>query len=186
MTNEEILNIVKLKYPDTRISEDGRIIMGESGHYEEIDGAEKFIAEVLICIENNKIIFYHHKKDFLGYIIKCRSKIEYEFKNLIELKHILKLDITRDDIVNYLEKELHSEYTVTDDISGWELARIEGYDNLVVEEYEQDGNFQLSILKVKDFYNYSIISIFNASNPNEYWRLYNIINNLIGEKYGSI
>ena len=55
MTNEEILNIVKLEYSGARISEEGRIVMGESGHYEEIDGVEKFVAEVLICIKNNKI-----------------------------------------------------------------------------------------------------------------------------------
>ena len=40
MTNEEILNIVKLKYPEASISEEGRIIMGESGHYEETDGEQ--------------------------------------------------------------------------------------------------------------------------------------------------
>lgn len=174
MTNEEILNIVKLKYPEAKLSEDGRIIMGESGHYEGM----KFVAEAIVCIENNKIIFYHRKKDFLGYIIECKSGVEYEFKNIIELKHILKLDITREDIINYLKKELYSNYVNTDDIFGWELARMEGYDNLVVEEYRRDGNFQLSILKVNDLPNYSIISIFNASNSNEYWRLYNIINNL--------
>lgn len=49
MTNEEILNIVKLEYSGARISEEGRIVMGESGHYE----GSKFVAEALICIENN-------------------------------------------------------------------------------------------------------------------------------------
>lgn len=180
MTNEEILNIVKLKYPDAKISEEGRIIMGESGHYETIYGEIKFIAEAITCIENNNIIFYHRKKDFFGYITECKSGVEYEFKNTIELKHILKLDITREDIVNYLEKELCSSY-VKADISGWKLERIVE-DDLVVEEYWQDGNFKLSILKINDWPNYSTMSIFNASNSNEYWGLYNIINNLIGER----
>lgn len=183
MTNEEILNIVKLKYSEAKLSEDGRIIMGESGHYE----GSKFVAEALICIENNKIIFYHRKKDFLGYIIECKSGIEYEFKNIIELKHILKLDITREDIVNYLEKELCSSYVDADGIGGWGLGGIAGYDSLIVEEYKQDGNFKLLLYEEnEDGYNCSTISIFNAGNSNEYWRLYNIINSLIGEKYGSI
>ena len=107
MTNEEILNIVKLKYSEAKLSEDGRIIMGESGHYE----GSKFVAEALICIENNKIIYYHRKKDFLGYIIECKSGVEYEFKNIIELKHILKLEITREDIILYLLISLSSHKT---------------------------------------------------------------------------
>ena len=182
MINEEILNIVKLKYPEAKLSEDGKIIIGESGHYEEINGVKKFIAEAIICIENNKIIFYHRKKDFLGYIIECKCGVEYEFKNLIELKHILKLEITRDDIVNYLEKELYSSYVDADGIGGWELKRTAEYDNLIVEEYKQDGNFKLLLYEEgEDSYNCSTISIFNARNSNEYWKLYNIINNLIGE-----
>ena len=31
MTNEEVLNIVKLKYPEAKLSEDGRIIMENLG-----------------------------------------------------------------------------------------------------------------------------------------------------------
>ena len=175
MTNEEILNIVKLKYPEASISEEGRIIIGEAGHYE----GSKFVAEALICIENNKIIFYHRKKDFLGYIIECKSGVEYEFKNIIELKHILKLDITREDIVNYLEKELYSSYVDADGIGGWELKRSK-YDNLIIEEYNKDGNFILTIYEETED-NCSFKRIFKAINSNEYWRLYNIINNLIGE-----
>ena len=176
MTNEEILRIVKLKYPEAKLSEDGRIIIGEAGHYEGM----KFVAEAIVCIENNKIIFYHCRKNCLGHIMEFKNNIEYEFKNIIELKHILKLDITREDIVDYLEKELCSSY-VEAYVSGWRLERIVGYDDLVVEEYWQDGNFQLSILRINDWPNYSTISIFNAGNSNEYWKLYNIINNLIGE-----
>lgn len=165
MTNEEILETVKLKYPEAKLSEEGRIIMGKSGHYV----GNKFVAEAIICIENNKIIFYHRKKDFLGYIIECKSGVEYEFKNLIELKHILKLDITRDDIVNYLEKELCSSYVDADGIGGWEIKRTAEYDNLIVEEYKQDGNFKLLLYEEdEDGYNCSTISIFNASNSNEY------------------
>lgn len=182
MTNEEILNIVKLKYPEAKLSEDGRIIMGESGHYETINSVKKFVAEAIICIENNKIIFYHRKKDFLNYIIECKSGVEYEFKNIIELKHILKLDITRDDIVNYLEKELHSSYVDADSIGGWELTRSE-YNNLIIEEYDKDGNFTLVICEEMEN-NCSFTRIFNASNSNEYWRFYNIINNLKGESNG--
>lgn len=175
MTNEEILSIAKLKYPEAELSEDNRIIIGKSGHCGEI------VAEVLICIEDNKIVHLHLKRSSLDYIIECKSAIEYKFKNIIELKHILELDITREDIVNYLEKELHSSYVNADGIGGWKLERDE-YDNLIVEEYDNSGNFNLSIFEEgEDGYNCSTISIFNASNSNEYWRLYNIINNLIGE-----
>lgn len=176
MTSEEVLSIVKQKYPEAELVEGNKIIIGKSGHCGEI------VAEVLVCIEDNKIVHHHLKRSSLDYIIECRSAIEYKFKNTIELKHILELDITREDIVNYLEKELSSEYVYADGIGGWELTRVVGYDNLVVEEYKQDGNFQLSILRISnDGYSCSIISIFDASNSNEYWSLYNIINNLIGE-----
>ena len=132
-----------------------------------------------IFIEDNKI---KHTIDTNG--LHYITRIEYEFKNAIELKHILKLDIARKDIVNYLEKELHSSYVDADGIGGWKLER-DGYDNLVVEEYDNSGNFNLSIFEEdEDGYNCSVKSIFNASNSNEYWRLYNIINNLIGESNG--
>lgn len=180
MTNEEILSIVKLKYPEAELAEDDKIIIGKSELYGEVD--EEIVAEVLICIENNKIVHLHLKRVTPVHAAVCRSAIEYKFKNAIELKHLLNIEITREDIVNYLEKELHSEYVYVDCIGGWELARTVEYDNLVVEEYQQDGNFQLSILRISnDGYSCSTISIFNANNSNEYWRLYNIINNLIGE-----
>lgn len=182
MTNEEILSIVKLKYPEAELAEDDRIIMGKSQLYGEID--EEITAEVLICIENNKIVHLHLKRVSPVCAAVCRSAIEYKFKNTIELKHILKLDITREDIVNYLEKELHSSYVYADGIGGWELER-DVYDNLIVEEYDNSGNFNLSIFEEgEDGYSCSTISIFSANNSNEYWRLYNIINNLIGESNG--
>lgn len=175
MTNEEILNIVKLKYSEAKLLEDGRIIMGEAGYYEGL----KFVAEAIVCIKNNKIIFYHCKKNCLGYIMEFRNNVEYEFKNIIELKHILKLDITREDIVNYLEKELCSSYVDADGIGGWELKRSK-YDNLIIEEYNKDGNFTLAIYEEMED-NCSFKRIFKAINSNEYWRLYNIINSLIKE-----
>ena len=176
MTNEEVLSIVKLKYPEAELVEGSKIVIGKSGHCGET------VAEVLVCIEDNKIVHLHLKRNALDYIIECRSAIEYKFKNAIELKHLLNIEITRKDIVDYLEKELYSSYVNADGIGGWELTRTKEYDNLVVEEYKQDGNFQLSILRISnDGYSCSITSIFDASNSNEYWELYNIINNLIGE-----
>lgn len=180
MTNEEILSIVKLKYPEAELAEDDRIIIGKSKLYGGID--EEIAAEALISIENNKIVHLHLKRVTPVCAAVCKSAIEYKFKNTIELKHLLNIDITREDIVNYLEKELHSSYVNADGIGGWELTRTKEYDNLVVEEYKQDGNFQLSILRISnDGYSCSVISIFDASNSYEYWELYNIINNLIGE-----
>ncbi len=132
-----------------------------------------------IFIENNKI---KHTIDTNG--LHYITRIEYEFKNAIELKHLLNIEIIRKDIVRYLEKELYSKYVYADGIGGWELER-DGYDNLIVEEYDNSGNFNLSIFEEgEDGYNCSVKSIFNASNSNEYWRLYNIINNLIGESNG--
>lgn len=182
MTNEEILNIVKLKYPEARISEDDRIIMGESWRYETINGVKKFVAEAIVCIENNKIIFYHRKKDFLGYIIECKSGVEYEFKNIIELKHILKLDITREDIILYLTNKFGESYSITDGVVGWELnVKNELCDDFIVEIDNYNNSLILEgATEVEDGY-VRIGNIFNAGNSNEYWRLYNIINNLIGE-----
>ena len=183
MTNEEVLNTVKLKYPEAKLSEDGRIIMGESGHYE----GSKFVAEALICIENNKIIFYHRKKDFLGYIIECKSGIEYEFKNIIELKHILKLDITREDIILYLTNKFGESYSITDGVVGWMLnVKNDLCDDFIVEigNYNNSLSFE-GATEVEDGY-VRIGNIFNAGNSNGYWRLYNIINNLIGESNDKI
>ena len=179
MTNEEILNIVKLKYPEAKLSEDGRIIMGESGRYE----GSKFVAEAIICIENNKIIFYHRKKDFLGYIIECKSGIEYEFKNTIELKHILKLDITREDIIFYLTNKFGESYSITDGVVGWMLnVKNDLCDDLIVEIDNYNNSLILEgFTDVEDGYTIKIGKIFNAGNSNEYWRLYNIINSLIEE-----
>lgn len=179
MTNEEILSIVKLKYPEAELAEDDKIIIGKSELYGGID--EEVVAEVLICIENNKIVHLHLKRVSPVCAAVCRSTIEYKFKNTIELKHILNIEITREDIVDYLEKELHSEYVYADGIGGWELERGK-YDSLIVEEYDNSGSLNLSIFgESEDGYSCSTISIFNASNSNDYWRLYNIINNLIGE-----
>ena len=182
MTNEEILNIVKLKYPEAKLSEDGRIIMGVSGHYEEINSVRELVAKASICIENNKIIFYHRKKDFLGYIIECKSRIEYEFKNLIELKHILKLDITREDIILYLTNKFGESYSITDGVVGWMLnVKNDLCGDFIVEigNYNNSLSFE-GATEVEDGY-VRIGNIFNAGNSNEYWRLYNIINNLIEE-----
>ena len=179
MTNEEILNIVKLKYPEARISEEDRIIMGESGHYE----GNKFVAEAIICIENNKIIFYHRKKDFLGYIIECKSGVEYEFKNIIELKHILKLDITRDDIILYLTNKFGESYSITDGVAGWGLnVKNDLCDDFIVEIDNYNNSLVLEgITDVEDGYTIRTDKIFKATNSQEYWRLYNIINSLIKE-----
>ena len=176
MTNEEILNIVKLKYPEARISEDSRIIMGESGHYEGI----KFVAEAIVCIENNKIIFYHCKKDCLDHIMEAKSNIEYEFKNIIELKHILKLDITREDIISYLINKFGESYSITDGVVGWMLnVKNDLCDDFIVEIDNYNNSLILEgATEVGDGYTRTS-NIFNSSNSNEYWRVYNIINSLI-------
>ena len=177
MTNEEILSIVKLKYPEAKLSEDGRIIMGEAGNYEGI----KFVAEAIVCIENNKIIFYHRVKNCLGYIMEYKNDVEYEFKNLIELKHILKLDITREDIILYLTNKFGESYSITDGVVGWMLnVKNDICDDFIVEiDNYNNSLFFEGATEVEDGY-VRIGNIFNAGNSNEYWRLYNIINNLIG------
>ena len=177
MTNEEILNIVKLKYPEARISEEGRIIMGEAGYYEGL----KFVAEAIVCIENNKIIFYHCKKNCLGYIMEFKNNVEYEFKNLIELKHILKLDITREDIILYLTNKFGESYSITDGVAGWMLnVKNDLCDDFIVEIDNYNNSLILEgFTEVGDGYTRTS-NIFNSSNSNEYWRLYNIINNLKG------
>lgn len=183
MTNEEVLNIVKLKYPEAKLTEDGRIIIGEAGHYEGI----KFVAEFINCIENNKIIFCHRQKNCLGYIMEAKSNVEYEFKNIIELKHILKLDITREDIILYLTNKFGESYSITDGVVGWMLnVKNDLCDDFIVEIDNYNNSLILEgSTEVEDGY-VRIGNIFNAGNSNEYWRLYNIINNLIGESNDKI
>ena len=54
---------------------------------------------------------------------------------------------------------MHSSYVDADGIGGWELKRTSGYDNLIVEEYKQNGYFKLLIFKENDDgYNCSTIS----------------------------
>lgn len=193
MTNEEILNIVKLKYPNAEFF-GNKIILGKITRYFELpvvaNGTEgKLLIENTIpiekrvfddgfhiFIEDNKLIcsIYTDEQEYLG-------TIEFEFKNIIELKHLLNLEITRQNIVDFLEKDLCSKYVDADGVGGWELEWKE-YNNLIVEEYNKDGNFKLMIYEEgEDNYNCNFTRIFIASNSNEYWRLYNIVNNLINK-----
>ena len=127
------------------------------------------------------------KKTNINKIIRDKNDVEYEFKNIIELKHILKLDITRDDIILYLTNKFGESYLIKDGVIGWKLnVKNDLCDDFIVEiDNYNNSLFFEGTTEVGDGYTRTS-NIFNSSSSNEYWRLYNIINNLIGESNDKI
>lgn len=174
MTNEEILEIVKLKYEDAKIS-DNKIILGEIFYTKKLDTKTGFISSMQsysallnaktnilfsIYIEDNKIKFSGYNENGSGY----NCDLEFEFKNSIELKHLLNIEITKQDIIDWLN-------TFSEEFNSFYDIPTKTFCELFVYIKEKCLCLSVCIDGAEG-------NIFTATNSQEYWRFYNIIKNL--------
>ena len=126
------------------------------------------------CLYKQKIISYKYSSNELEFIdreiIKEDANFEYVNKrftienNAIELKHCLNIEITQQDIIDWLNtfsKEFNSFYDIP----------TETFCEFCVDIEEKCLNLEVHIDEERGY-------IFTATNSQEYWRLYNIIKNL--------
>lgn len=158
---EEIENIIKSKYNDLVITSTDCFI--------------RFMFDIKDIASHKEIIFYFDSKDKLYYEKEIwNTEARYQDcnfvmeNNAIELKHYLDIEITKQDMIDWLNtfsKEFNSFYSI---------FIKEKYSEVSV--YIKEKCLCLSVLVCEEEGD-----IFTATNSNEYWRLYNIINNLIEE-----
>ena len=161
---EKIENIIKSKYAKYSLS-------SFSNNCEFIFGERKIPND---CLYKQKIISYEYSSNELEFIdreiIKEDDNFEYVNKrftienNAIELKHLLNIEITQQDIIDWIK----TFNTCVEIQLGYNIFK-----NFYIAE-----RITLLCFYVYNEKDKSNTPIFSADNSNEYWRLYNIIKNL--------
>ena len=183
---EQIENIVKSKYKKVELI--GK--MFEFCHNENKSKGYYGHKELILCSKENKLIYNQKTIDMDG-VCDC-EKFEIE-NNAIELKHYLNIEITQQDIIDWLSfidfKHNNNNYYVESNKNHLILCKIENVD------YEINGSataeIESSFLFIpryktvhipihKKFKKELKTELFKATNSQEYWQLYQIIKNLKG------
>lgn len=168
---KQIENIIKSKYEDLEIGNffnNWHIFKFDFERDKEEDYTKW--KTITLNIEERDKIFYEENK-FSMDALHNYEKFAIE-NNAIELKHLLDIEITKQDMIDWVNNiDLH--------LKNYKKKGIDVY--IVLSNTLNTSSLELEYHQVEHLYpanKDTKITIFTATNSQEYWRLYNIIKNL--------
>lgn len=167
---EKIENIIKSKYKDVNFKNNTfEFDKVKSEIIDWVDGCQ------MIEYISNEKLSYIRRPLINNQLAYADRQFEIE-NNAIELKHLLDIKITKQDMIDWIKTFKNYHNTLKSHIVIKNLY-ISINDKKEQYFYIKENRKSLSFYTYENFDKKSV-NIFTATNSQEYWRLYNIIKNL--------
>lgn len=171
---EKIKNIIKSKYNELlehkNIADTFKNFEFDIQRDEEFD--YKIWKEITLFFDEKEKLYYEEKSKHDGDYFYTIKKFEIE-NNSIELKHRLNIEITSQDIIDWLNTILK----INED-GEYSIPTPPSFSQVLVEILDDKTIEIKTSLIFKDKKEREEHLILLANNSNDYWKLYNIIKNL--------